>query len=109
MEGRILGPQLMGSKALDLFHHFCGGIRRKASDEQMHMIRHNLQREHIPAPLFTLASDEPAAIGGNVPNQYRLSTLRAKDQVVDNQMDAVLIPSVFHVDTIGHNDMDINS
>jgi hypothetical protein len=60
----------------------------------MDMVRLNRQREDIPTPLGTLARDQLPAPLGHRSHQHRLAPPGAPDQMVDDEVDAVFIPSV---------------
>ncbi|HEX9415020.1 MAG TPA: hypothetical protein VF916_16070, partial [Ktedonobacterales bacterium] len=62
--------------------------------EQVDAVRLNRQRQHLPALLRTLALDQLPTAGGHWSDQHRLAAARAPDQVLDDEMNAVLIPLV---------------
>lgn len=58
---------------------------------------------------FTLETDETLYILSHASDQNRLSTLWAKDDVIKNQMDAVFITLILHVDIIAYINRSINN
>src|SRR5260221_10815522 len=62
------------------------------------------QRQNLPTLFRALALDQVAAACGHWPHQHWLAAARAPDEVIDDQVDALLIPLVlvclFHVASI---------
>jgi hypothetical protein len=59
--------------------------------------------------LLTLSPNEPLTRSGYVSNQDGLAPFRTPDQVVDNQMDALFISLILHIDNVPHNNKEINT
>jgi len=58
---------------------------------------------------FTLETDEMLSVLSHIPDKNRLSPLRAKYDVIENQMDSVFITLILHVDVVTHINRSINN
>jgi hypothetical protein len=67
------------------------------------------QLDHGPAVLSTLLLDKGLTVAGDLPGKHGLAPLRAPDEVVDNEMYAVFVSLIVHVDIVLHNNTSNNS
>jgi hypothetical protein len=68
----------------------------------------NRQCQNFPTLLSILLLDKGLAVLGDTAPKHGFTALGTPDQVVNNQVDAVFISSVVHVDEYNTNNMEIN-
>src|SRR5215470_1870650 len=72
------------------------------------MVRLDRQRQNLPTPLSTLALDQLPAACCHWSHKHRLAALGAPDEVIDDQVDAMLVSLVLHVEIVACSDNKIN-
>src|SRR5712692_9111383 len=97
MEHGILLPQRMGSKPLTFLHNLGGAYRRPDLNTKMNMLRLNRQLDNLPSLLLTFLPEQSFTVLCHRPGKHGLTALRTPDQVIDNEMDAVLVALVCHM------------
>src|SRR5258707_11424810 len=101
---RELCTEMKGRDALALLHHLRRAIAGPHPHEQVDVVWLDRQRQNLPTLFRALALDQVAAGCGHWPHQHWLAAARAPDEVIDDQVDAMLIPLVlvclFHVASI---------
>ena len=93
-------PKIVGCESLALFDDLGGTICRPRPDKQVNMIGLDCQFNNLPTVLLALLFDEAAAVLGNFANEDRLSPLRTPDKMEDDEVDTMLVPLIFHIDSI---------
>src|SRR5260370_1090491 len=91
---RELRAQMEGGDALARLHHLRGAVARPHPYKQVDMIGLNGEGEDVPPLLRALALDQLPAACGHWPYQHRFAAPWAPDQVVKDEMDALLIPLI---------------
>ncbi len=104
-QDRILLAEMMRREPLALLDHLCGRVGRPDTDEEMDMIGLNRQLHNRPPTLSTFLFNEGTTVLRNGATQNGFASLGAPDQVVNDQVDAVFISLIFHVDIIVYKDI----
>lgn len=97
-QDRILLAEMLRREPLALLDHLCGRVSRPDAYEKMDMIGLNRQRHNRPPTFSTLLFNEGTAVLRNGATQHGFPSLGTPDQMVDDQVDAVFISLIFHVD-----------
>jgi hypothetical protein len=103
-ELRIFLPQLMRGDPFDCLEDISGRIFGPDANEQVDMVRLDGQLFNVPCLFGTLGLDPLLAILGDVADQHGLPPLGTPNQVVDDQVDPMLVPLIFHVDILAFID-----
>ena len=93
-------PQPSGSDALALLDHFGSRICWPAPDEQVDMIGLNGQLQNVPPTLRTLDANLVLAFPTNIIHEDMLAPLGAPDKVVNDEVNTVFVPLVFHASIV---------
>src|SRR5689334_19368712 len=83
-----------GRDALARLDHLRRVVAGPNAHEQVEVVRLDRQRENLPPTLRTLALDQLPAACGYWPHQHRLAATRTPEEVVDDEMDAMLVAFV---------------
>jgi hypothetical protein len=67
------------------------------------------ERQDNPATLSTLPLDQLAAARHYWPHQHRLAAFGPSDEAVDDQVDAILVALILHVEVIEYDNNEINN
>jgi hypothetical protein len=84
----VLFPHLSGGDALNRPNDLNRRVLRVSRQEQMHVVRGDMQRENIVSVPFGYISDTPLNRGFD-PVQYRVSVFRAPNEVIVDRIDSV--------------------
>ena len=96
-------------ESLTFFNHRGSRVAGPHANKQVDMIGLNSQFDNLPPSLSTHLLDKRATILGDVATQHGFSPLWAPDEVVDDEMHAVFVSLIGHVDIIELNNMNINN
>lgn len=103
LEVRKHQPQFMGGVAFHDLHDISCGIRRKDANEEVDMVLHHRKQYDVPTLLLAFGADQAFALSGDRIYKHRLSALRTENEVVDQQVYAMLVSLIFHVDVVPQN------
>ena len=96
-------------ESLTFLHHGCGGITGPQAHQEVDMIGLNGKFHNLPPSFSTLLLDKSAALGGDVATQDGFPSLRAPDEMVDNEVHAVFVSLRVYVDILELNNININN
>jgi hypothetical protein len=99
---RKLFSEFMRSKPLHFLDDFGGRSRRVNPYEQVDVFGLYRQLKYLPSLLFALLVDKPLALCRHIPHENRLPPLRAKDEVIHDKMNPMLVFDVIHSVDIIH-------
>src|SRR5258708_2593329 len=111
-EVRQLLAKREGRDTLTLLDHLGGAVARPDAHNQMDVVRWDGQRLDIPPMLGALRLDQLTASRRHRPHQHRLAALAAlgaPDQVVHNQVDAMLVSLLVHDNNRARSDVTIQA